>query len=181
MKNTITVNKKELFKRIEKLSDQLENKRTRELLHKELFYKQDIKNTGRGKDYQIIYKVLCEEYGSSPISQTSIWRLLQIKEKSPSLYNEIINKELSIKAAYNLLTNKKEISKKLTFKRISSETNVEQIKKDLEELTRTLKTNDIRFKNISEKQLRELDNQLFETRKEIGKYFLKKYMNEDET
>ena len=113
--------------------------------------------------------------GIQGAGETTIWRLLRIKEESPELYNQIKENRISIRNAYSKLTGeeerparKKELSKKpalvkrgrLDFDRLIDE--LEYIDSELDKIV------DDESKQPSLKKMKEVDARLFKLRKKIG-------------
>lgn len=160
-----------VLNRIEEIQNSLDTLEKRRMMNKE-FYTGQLKGTRRQKDYQLIYKILEKEYGTSPISKVGIWRFLKIKESSPSLYQEVKEEKLSIRNAFDLLYSKKPDIQKANIEK----PNIEKIISELSVLENDLSRNQIK---ISEKQLKELDEQIFKTRKALGKAFANNFIDDE--
>lgn len=170
-KRPIIVDFQTVLNRIEEIQNSLDTSEKRKMVNK-VFYTGQLKGTRRQKDYQLIYKILEKEYGASPISKVGIWRFLKIKESSLSLYREVKEERLSIRNAFDLLSNKKPDIQKMNIEK----PDIEKLISELSILEKDLSLNQIK---ISEKQLKELDEQLFKTRKALGKTFANNFIDDE--
>ena len=147
----------------------------KERVLKEILPERKYKNTKKSQDYKAISRILKEEMGIQGAGETTIWRLLRIKEESPELYSQIKENKISIRNAYSKLTGeeerparKKELSKKpalvkrgrLDFDRLIDE--LEYIDSELDKIV------DDESKQPSLKKMKEVDARLFKLRKKIG-------------
>lgn len=171
MAETVNINRKELFNRIEELQRFINTDKNRYLLTKDLFPDKIIINTKRNKDYQLIAKTISKEY-NNVISQTTVWRILKIKEYNIDEYKALKNNNASIKGVYENLfkhpkmtTPKKEES--IEFKN-SEEINFSSIQATLQAILDNLETGTLP-EEINRNKLREIDDNLFHLRKRIGK------------
>ena len=128
------------------------------------------------KDYQIIGKIVNDEFGGTVISDTTIWRLIKIRNESEDVYNKVISGKISIKKAYNDLFNvkekqskpKEEVVKKYEFP-LNEEPDFDKINSLLINLNEQLTSWRGKLsEDPSMNELKEIDTQVFHLRKNIG-------------
>lgn len=185
MAQTTNVNRKELFNRIEELERFINSDKNRYLLTKDLFPDKVILNTKRNKDYQLIAKTIIKEY-DNVISQTTIWRILKIKEYDIEEYNKLKISNLPIKATYEKLfkypkmTTPKDLDKLPTLDDNNfgdkEEINFTAILENLRKVDNYLQNPSLEKVSLSE--LKNIDEALFKARKSLGKIIAKEYLDE---
>lgn len=91
----------DLIKYISKLDEELNNERTREILYGEY-----LKNTGKStrktktdKRYVVIAALTRDNFRTN-IGDTTVWRVLKVKEKSKGIFDEMLAGDIAIKEAY---------------------------------------------------------------------------------
>ena len=105
----VILNQKSILNYVEEVLDKFEkDPGYKEKILKQMLPERKYKNTKKSQDYKLISKILKDEMGIQDAGETTIWRLLQIKEKSPDLYNQIKENKISIRTAYNKLTGEDE-------------------------------------------------------------------------
>lgn len=169
MAETTSKNRQEIFKRIDELQAFMKSERNKSLLFKEVFGEKKVLKTKRNKDYQLISRIINKEYG---ISETTVWRLLRIKEKDLITYEKLKNSSASIKECYENLYRNTDIQvvKKGDLRGIKNTQeaiNFSLVEANLKELLFMLENNNIEEDNIN--QLIEIDADLFKLRKALGK------------
>lgn len=169
MRSETKEHKRELFKRIDEISSAMREETNRNLLIKKLLHDKKIKNTKRYKDYQVIYKVLKEEFGDV-ISQETIYRILKIREASLDSYEKIKYEDVSIRAEYERLYGKKKQTPNSTNedKQKQSELNTDDLVDMIKQINTYIDNNeDTLINKLSVKELKELDHELFILRKAV--------------
>ena len=172
----VILNQKSVLDYMEEVLDRFDkDPGYKERVLKEILPERKYKNTKKSQDYKAISRILKEEMGIQGAGETTIWRLLRIKEESPELYSQIKENKISIRNAYSKLTGeeerparKKELSKKpalvkrgrLDFDRLIDE--LEYIDSELDKIV------DDESKQPSLKKMKEVDARLFKLRKKIG-------------
>ena len=111
----VILNQKSILEYMEEVLDKFaKDPGYKERILKETLPERKYKNTKKSQDYKAISKILKEEMGIQGAGETTIWRLLRIKEESPELYNQIKENRISIRNAYGKLTGEEEkLEKKL--------------------------------------------------------------------
>ena len=159
------MNIKELTKEIDEITIKLGNKKYRDIISKEVISK---KYNNTKQDYRIIASLLKDKYSLYGISETTIWRLLKIKDKDPAVYKEVADGKIKIKRAYNELFGVPETANKGTKIEVSAKApafnNLYEVLGDYLEYIKDKGKNE----QPPEKLLREIDNNLFKMRKEIN-------------
>lgn len=91
----------DLVKYISELDEELNNERTREILYGEY-----LKNTGKStrktktdKRYVVIAALTRDNFKTN-IGDTTVWRVLKVKEKSKDIFEEMLAGDIAIKEAY---------------------------------------------------------------------------------
>ena len=91
----------DLVKYISELDEELNNERTREILYGEY-----LKNTGKStrktktdKRYVVIAALTRDNFRTN-IGDTTVWRVLKVKEKSKDIFEEMLAGNIAIKEAY---------------------------------------------------------------------------------
>ena len=91
----------DLVKYISELDEELNNERTREILYGEY-----LKNTGKStrktktdKRYVVIAALTRDNFRTN-IGDTTVWRVLKVKEKSKEIFEEMAEGDIAIKEAY---------------------------------------------------------------------------------
>ena len=172
----VILNQKSILEYMEEVLDKFaKDPGYKERILKETLPERKYKNTKKSQDYKAISKILKEEMGIQGAGETTIWRLLRIKEESPELYNQIKENRISIRNAYSKLTGEEE---KLEKKDVSTEKpellkrgklDFDQLIKELEFIDSELdKIVDDEGKQPSLKKMKEADAQLFKLRKKLG-------------
>ena len=172
----VILNQKSVLDYMEEVLDRFDkDPGYKERVLKEILPERKYNNTKKSQDYKAISRILKEEMGIQGAGETTIWRLLRIKEESPELYSQIKENKISIRNAYSKLTGeeerparKKELSKKpalvkrgrLDFDRLIDE--LEYIDSELDKIV------DDESKQPSLKKMKEVDARLFKLRKKIG-------------
>lgn len=178
MAETTNKNRQEIFKRIDDLQAFMKSERNKNLLFKEVFGDKKMLKTKRNKDYQLISRIINKEYG---ISETTVWRLLRIKEKDLITYNKLRNSKASIKEGYENLyrntdTQAVKDGRKVGVKNSQETINFSLVEANLKELLFMLENNNI--EEVNNSQLIEIDGDLFKLRKALGK-LISKNMEKD--
>ena len=172
----VILNQKSILEYMEEVLDKFaKDPGYKERILKETLPERKYKNTKKSQDYKAISKILKEEMGIQGAGETTIWRLLRIKEESPELYNQIKENRISIRNAYSKLTGEEE---KLEKKDVSTEKPelLKRGKLDFDKLIEELdyidgeldKIADDERKQPSLKKMKQVDSQLFKIRKKLG-------------
>jgi len=172
----VILNQKSILNYVEEVLDKFEkDPGYKEKILKQMLPERKYKNTKKSQDYKLISKILKDEMGIQDAGETTIWRLLQIKEKSPDLYNQIKENKISIRTAYNKLTGEDERPAKKE-KPSDKPSLVKRGKLDFDKLIEELdyidgeldKIADDESKQPSLKKMKQVDSQLFKIRKKLG-------------
>ena len=172
----VILNQKSILNYVEEVLDKFEqDPGYKEKILKQMLPERKYKNTKKSQDYKLISKILKDEMGIQDASETTVWRLLQIKEQSPDLYNQIKENKISIRTAYSKLTGEEE---SLTKKENSADKPplIKRGKLDFDKLIEELdyidgeldKIADDESKQPSLKKMKQADAQLFKIRKKLG-------------
>lgn len=138
-------------------------------------------------DYELVYKMFCDKYGQAPISKSSLWRILKIKENSKSIYDEIKGGNLAVREGYDMLFNPKITKNNIVDKQntqeghfsLDSELNFDNLYSDLKNINSLLNGFKMRdSKSPSDKLLHQIDEEVFKLRKGIGKIIADSYNDE---
>jgi len=173
----VILNQKSILDYVEEVLDRFDkDPGYKERVLKKLLPERKYRNTKKSQDYKAISRILKEEMGIQGAGETTIWRLLRIKEESPELYNQIKENRISIRNAYSKLTGeeekpakKKETAEKpalikrgsLDFDRLIDE--LEYIDSELDKIA------DDESKQPSLRKMKEADARLFKLRKKLGR------------
>lgn len=172
----VILNQKSILNYVEEVLDKFEqDPGYKEKILKQMLPERKYKNTKKSQDYKLISKILKDEMGIQDASETTVWRLLQIKEQSPDLYNQIKENKISIRTAYSKLTGEEE---SLTKKENPADKPplIKRGKLDFDKLIEELdyidgeldKIADDECKQPSLKKMKQADAQLFKIRKKLG-------------
>lgn len=135
------------------------------------------RNTKKSQDYKLISRILKEEMGIQGVGETTVWRLLRIKEKYPEVYEQIKENKTTITAAYNKVFEKEKTNKPKPEEKPLNQANlIKRRRLDFDKLQEELKyieeeidkIADDEKKHPSLKKLKQVDTQLFRLRKKIG-------------
>jgi len=173
----VILNQKSILDYVEEVLDRFDkDPGYKERVLKKLLPERKYRNTKKSQDYKAISRILKEEMGIQGAGETTIWRLLRIKEESPELYSQIKENRISIRNAYSKLTGeeekpakKKETAEKpalikrgsLDFDRLIDE--LEYIDSELDKIA------DDESKQPSLRKMKEADARLFKLRKKLGR------------
>nr|MBQ4458679.1 hypothetical protein [Clostridia bacterium] len=172
----VILNQKSILNYVEEVLDKFEqDPGYKEKILKQMLPERKYKNTKKSQDYKLISKILKEEMGIQDAGETTIWRLLKIKEESPDLYNQIKENKISIRTAYNKLTGEDERTKKKV-EQTDKPSLIKRGKLDFDKLIEELdyidgeldKIADDESKQPSLKKMKQVDSQLFKIRKKLG-------------
>ena len=99
---------------IDELDEKLNNKRVREILYNE-YLKHNGKNTRKTKADKryVVIAALTRDNFKTQIGDTTVWRVLKVKEKSKSIFDEMKSGDVSIKEAYYKVYPRKESENKI--------------------------------------------------------------------
>lgn len=170
----------ELVKYVDELDEKLNDKKVKDILYKQYFGKRkNTRKTKNDKRYQIISQLARDNFNTS-IGETTVWRILKIKNKSKKAFDEIKTGDRAIKETYNSLFGVNEAEKVKKEKPVSLKENNEEMKIDSiflnkeDDIISVLKQMEISIANNKEyfcdfQKLRELDNELFILRKLVLK------------
>lgn len=158
----------DLLDRVDDIDDKLKNPKYRIAVSNELL---NIKYKKTIQDYKIISAILKNEDDIyCGVSDITIWRLLKIKRFNPEMYERIRRGDIKIKKAYNELfkTNEKpHVALSVDF---DKELNFNELLAQVSALNNTIQNWRENVKcEPSIKTLKEIDNNLFEMRKVLGK------------
>lgn len=173
----VILNQKSILDYVEEVLDRFDkDPGYKERVLKKLLPERKYRNTKKSQDYKAISRILKEEMGIQGAGETTIWRLLRIKEESPELYSQIKENRISIRNAYSKLTGeeekpakKKEPAEKpalikrgrLDFDRLIDE--LEYIDSELDKIA------DDERKQPGLRKMKEADARLFKLRKKLGR------------
>lgn len=174
----------ELVEYIDSLDNQLNNVKARNILYNEYLHTENriTRKTKTDKRYKVIAALVRDNFNTQ-IGDTTVWRVLKVKQKSKKVFEELKSGDVAIKEAYNKLygvaDNKKTIAslneekvynEKENFK--NSNLECESYKDDLDILRVLQQINQELVvstdNHINNKRLREIDDQLFTLRKTIS-------------
>ncbi len=172
----VILNQKSVLNYVEEIMDRFEkDPGYREKILRQMLPERKYKNTKKNQDYKLISRILKEEMGIQDAGETTIWRLLKIKEKSPNLYNQIKENRISIRTAYSKLTGEEEkpAKKKPPSDRqsltIRGKLDFDKLIKELDYIDGELdKIAGDESKQPSFKKMKQVDSQLFRIRKKLG-------------
>ncbi len=172
----VILNQKSVLNYVEEILDKFEqDPGYKEKILKQMLPERKYKNTKKSQDYKLISRILKEEMGIQDAGETTIWRLLKIKEKSPNLYNQIKENRISIRTAYSKLTGEEEkpAKKKPPSDRqsltIRGKLDFDKLIKELDYIDGELdKIAGDESKQPSFKKMKQVDSQLFRIRKKLG-------------
>ena len=174
----VILNQKSIINYVDEILNKFESDPSyKEKILNRMLPERKYKNTKKSQDYKLISRILKEEMGIQGVGETTIWRLLRIKEEHPEVYEQIKENRTTITAAYNKLFEKERENKTET-----KESNPDQLdllkkrKLDFDKLQKELqyieeeidKISDDEKKQPSLKKLKQVDTQLFRLRKKIG-------------
>lgn len=172
----VILNQKSILNYMEEILDRFEkDPGYKEKILNQMLPERKYKNTKKSQDYRAVSRILKDEMGIKEAGETTIWRLLRIKEKSPELYNQIKDNKISIRNAYSKLTGEKEkpVKKK---ERPEKETLTSRGKLDFDKLIEELEYIDSELEKISAdeskqpslKKMKQADSLLYRVRKRLG-------------
>ena len=172
----VILNQKSILNYMEEILDRFEkDPGYKEKILNQMLPERKYKNTKKSQDYRAVSRILKDEMGIKEAGETTIWRLLRIKEKSPELYNQIKDNKISIRNAYSKLTGEKEkpVKKK---ERPETETLTSRGKLDFDKLIEELEYIDSELEKISAdesrqpslKKMKQADSLLYRVRKRLG-------------
>ena len=174
----VILNQKSIINYVDEILNKFESDPSyKEKILNRMLPERKYKNTKKSQDYKLISRILKEEMGIQGVGETTIWRLLRIKEEHPEVYEQIKENRTTITSAYNKLFEKERENKTET-----KESNPDQLdllkkrKLDFDKLQKELqyieeeidKISDDEKKQPSLKKLKQVDTQLFRLRKKIG-------------
>ena len=153
----------ELVSYVDEVDEKLKNKKYRDILY-DKYLNCDQRKTKADKRYSVISKLIKDNY-QAEISETTVWRILKIKNASSSAFKSIRTGELSIKKAYNELFGI--IENNMPVKQNLSIPSVDNIENNLREIKYLLETKKDSFPNNN--KLNNIDSVLYELRKTVHK------------
>ena len=172
----VILNQKSVLNYMEEILDRFEkDPGYKEKILNQILPERKYKNTKKSQDYRAVSRILKDEMGIKEAGETTIWRLLRIKEKSPELYNQIKDNKISIRNAYSKLTGEDE--KPAKKKEQSDEQSlISRGKLDFDKLINELEYIDSELEKISAdeskqpslKKMKQADSLLFRVRKRLG-------------
>lgn len=172
----VILNQKSILNYVEEILDKFEkDPGYKEKILKQMLPERKYKNTKKSQDYKLISKILKEEMGIQDAGETTIWRLLKIREGSPELYNQIKENKMSIRTAFSKLTGEED--KPVKKEKLSDKRSLEtRGKLDFDKLIDELDYIDSELEKIADdeskqpslKKMKQVDSQLFKIRKKLG-------------
>lgn len=153
----------ELVSYVNEVDEKLKNKKYRDILY-DKYLDCDQRKTKTDKRYSVISKLIKDNY-QIKISETTVWRILKIKNASSSAFKSIHTGESSIKKTYNELFGIKENN--MPVKQNLSIPSVDNIENNLREIKDLLETKKDSFPNNN--KLNDIDAVLYELRKTVHK------------
>ncbi|MBR0420819.1 MAG: hypothetical protein IJI66_16780 [Erysipelotrichaceae bacterium] len=174
----VILNQKSIINYVDEILNKFESDPSyKEKILNQMLPERKYKNTKKSQDYKLISRILKEEMGIQGVGETTIWRLLRIKDEYPEVYEQIKENKTTITAAYNKLFEKERESKakikesnpdlpdllkkrKLDFDKLQKE--LQYIEEEIDKIS------DDEKKQPSLKKLKQVDTQLFRLRKKIG-------------
>ena len=172
----VILNQKSVLNYVEEILDKFEtDPEYKERVLAQMLPERKYKNTKKSQDYKAVSRILKDEMGIQEVGETTIWRLLKIKEQSPELYNQIKENKISIRTAYSKLTGEDE--KPAKKKEQSDEQSlISRGKLDFDKLINELEYIDSELEKISAdeskqpslKKMKQADSLLFRVRKRLG-------------
>ena len=153
----------ELVSRVDEIDEKLKSKKYRNILY-DKYLDCDQRKTKADKRYSVISKLIKDDY-QTEISETTVWRILKIKNASSSAFKSIRTGKCSIKKAYNDLFGV--VEKNVHVKQNLPAPSVDNIEENLREIKSLLETNKDSFPNNN--KLNDIDSVLFELRKTVHK------------
>lgn len=153
----------ELVSYVNEVDEKLKNKKYRDILY-DKYLDCDQRKTKADKRYSVISKLIKDNY-QTKISETTVWRILKIKNASSSAFKSIRTGEGSIKKTYNELFGIKENN--MPVKQNLSIPSVDNIENNLREIKDLLETKKDSFPNNN--KLNDIDAVLYELRKTVHK------------
>lgn len=173
-KTKIYVEQTELVSRIEEIVNKLKSdNRFLSWTYEEILRSKMSKETDN-QIYKLISEVLKKEYGGDVASNTTIWRILKIKNESSELYKKVREGKIGIRTAFNSLRqpvdSEGENHKTYT---INGNLNFDEIYEYLKELDTELSRYEYSYKNGPFIQrLKDIDTEIFNVRKRVGKLII---------
>lgn len=158
------ISQTELVAYIDELDDKLNNKRYRDVLYDEVLTSNKRK-TNCGKRYKVIAELIKNNY-KTQVGDTTVWRVLRIKNESKEMFNKIKEGNIAIKTAYNKMFDINE------YRRVGDSVkldvpNIQNIEDTLVTIKKVLEDNKDCFPN--NKRLSDIDSKLYELRKTVNK------------
>ena len=109
----VIMNQKTVLEYLDEIIERFRNDESyRERILEEMLPERKYRNTKNSQEYRVISRILKDEIGIQGAGQTTVWRLLKIREEAPELYEKIKENRISIRAAYNELFPEKTPKKK---------------------------------------------------------------------
>ena len=153
----------ELVSYVNEVDEKLKNKKYRDILY-DKYLDCDQRKTKADKRYSVISKLIKDNY-QTEISETTVWRILKIKNTSSSAFKSIRTGESSVKKTYNELFGV--VENNMPVKQNLPIPSVDNIENNLREIKSLLETNKDSFPNNN--KLNDIDTVLYELRKTIHK------------
>lgn len=119
--------------------------------------------------HKLVAFYLSENYSKGNISESTIYRIIKIKEKNGSVYDQVKSGEISVKAAYNILYYGSKVAKPKLI-------NLKSLYSQMVEVNKKLEGDDMLYK-YSLEQLKMFDEEIFKFRKSIGRRIVKRDIN----
>lgn len=158
----------ELVTYINEIDEKLNNKKYRDILYAQ-YLSSDQRKTKADKRYKVITGLIKNNYDAQ-VGETTVWRVLKIKNYSRKMFNEILSGEKGIKSAYNELFGVNEKSETKCEEAKLNVPSINNIEQNLIEIEKILKENKDLFSN--KKELLKIDSQLFKLRKAVNEVIL---------
>lgn len=158
------ISQTELVAYIDELDDKLNNKRYRDILYNEVLTS-DKRKTNCDKRYKVIAELIKNNY-KTQVGDTTVWRVLRIKNESREIFNKVKEGDIAIKKAYNELFGINE-NKRVGDNIRLDVPNIQNIEDTLIEIKKILEENKDQFPN--NKRLNDIDSKLYELRKTVNK------------
>lgn len=153
----------ELVSYVDEVDEKLKNKKYRDILY-DKYLNCDQRKTKTDKRHYVISKLVKDNFNAE-VSDTTVWRILKIKNTSSSAFKSIRIGEGSIKKTYNELFGIKENN--MPVKQNLSIPSVDNIENNLREIKYLLETKKDSFPNNN--KLNDIDAVLYELRKTVHK------------
>ena len=171
----VIMNQKTVLEYLDEIIERFRNDESyRERILEEMLPERKYRNTKNSQEYRVISRILKDEIGIQGAGQTTVWRLLKIREEAPELYEKIKENRISIRAAYNELFPEKTPKKKEAIQdrpllMTRGKLDFGKLKKELEFISAELdRMADEEKRQPGLRQMKEIDTELFRIRKKIG-------------